>query len=1046
MSVSQKDGIIAWFAKNPVAANLLMAVILCVGLASAFKIQRAMFPAFDIEALFIEMFYPGAPPEEVEKGLVYRIEDAINDVDGIKRVESDAFESRAQVIVQPQDGADLSKLMSDVENRINAIQTFPDAAEKPIVAIPELQFPALSVAVSGALDERGMKALAEEVRQEMLSFPEISAAKIFGARDYEIAIQISETLLREYHLTLGKVAETISKSSLDLPAGSLQTRNGDITLRTIGQAYVQQDFESIVLKTFPDGTRLLLGEIATVNDGFVDGSGFASFDGNYGLNIDVYAMGSQDIVETANVAKAYIENKITTLPEGVKLTVWGDSTYYLKDRLRMMLRNLAMGALLVFITLALFLEIKLAFWVMVGIPVCFFGAMAILNTPYVDASLNMISLFGFILVLGIVVDDAIIIGESAYAQQEKTGPGISSVITGVHEVAIPATFGVLTTIAAFMPTLFIDGVFAAFPEACGQVVILCLCFSLIESKWILPAHLAHSKPTQNKILLEIDSIQEGVNAKLRRFVEQVYQPGVTKCINNRYATLTFFISILILCFGLLTGGVVRTVIAPEVPGEFLQVELRMREGAPIQETIKSMELVRAALTRVEEAYVEDTGDRNGLVKHFATYGWDRINGVMIIELTKEDKRVVSTREIERNFRKELGFLHGVEVLSISAADPSNEFGPDIALDLMHDDLDKLSLASADLEEALRHYAGLYDIRNGASDSSDEFHLNLLPEAESLGLTLMDLGNQVRHAFYGAEAQRVQRGIDEIKVMVRYPEADRKTIASLDGMYIRTPNGNEVPFNTVASIDVEQGALKATHINYQRAAEITAEANKDIVEPGRIMSDITTRVLPELVTKYPGLSWGVSGMSDEEKKVVTSMGYGFALALFAIYALLAIPTKSYLQPLIIMGVIPFGVIGAIFGHWVMGHPMSMMSLMGVIALSGVVVNDSLILVNYINNKVRAGSDLESAVLAGGTRRFRPILLTSLTTFFGLAPMLMETSVQAQEIIPMAVSLAFGIIFATVITLLLVPCLYLILADLNNWRKLYSKQDELSVQNI
>ncbi len=672
--------------------------------------------------------------------------------------------------------------------------------------------------------------------------------------------------------------------------------------------------------------------------------------------------------------------------------------------------------------------------------------MAILNTPYVDASLNMISLFGFILVLGIVVDDAIIIGESAYAQQERTGPGISSVITGVHEVAIPATFGVLTTIAAFMPTLFIDGVFAAFPEACGQVVTLCLCFSLIESKWILPAHLAHSKPTRNKFLLEIDRIQEGMNARLRRFIEHFYRPAVKTCIENRYATLAFFISILILCFGLLSGGIVRTVIAPEVPGEFLQVEIRMREGAPIQETIQSMDIVRAALSRVEDSYIEDTGDKKGLVKHFATYGWDRINGIMVIELTKENERAISTREIERKFRKELGFLHAVEVLSISAADPSNEFGPDIALDLMHDDLDKLSLASADLEDALRRYEGLYDIRNGASDTSDEFHLNVLPEAESLGLTLMDLGNQVRHAFYGAEAQRVQRGIDEIKVMVRYPEADRKTIASLDGMYIRTPEGEEVPLNTVASVDVRQGLLKATHINYERAAEITAEANKDIVEPGRIMSDITSRVLPELVTKYPGLSWGVSGISDEEKKVVTSMAYGFALALFAIYALLAIPTKSYLQPLIIMGVIPFGVIGAVFGHWVMGHPMSMMSLMGIIALSGVVVNDSLILVNYINKSVLGGSDLRKAILDGGARRFRPILLTSLTTFFGLAPMLLETSVQAQEIIPMAVSLAFGIIFATVITLLLVPCLYLILSDLNNWWKIYSKQSELLGQNI
>ena len=528
-------------------------------------------------------------------------------------------------------------------------------------------------------------------------------------------------------------------------------------------------------------------------------------------------------------------------------------------------------------------------------------------------------------------------------------------------------------------------------------------------------------------------MQEGVNKRLRHFVEKRYRPFVNRCIDYRYTTLALFLSGLVLCAGLLLGGVVRTVISPDVPGEFLNVELRMADGTPEERTLEALLLINTALEQVEADHQARVGRDEKLVKHVAAYGYDRINGRMDVELTKEDERSISTQEIEQAWRDAVGTLHGAEVMAINSEDGPRSIGPDIAFDLMHNNLDTLREASAELEDALRHYEGVYDIRNGASDTADEFHLEILPEAESLGLTRFDLGNQVRHAFYGAEAQRVQRGIDEIKVMVRYPEADRETISSLDDMYIRTPQGDEVPFDTVARIDVRQGMLKATHINYQRAAEVTAEANKSIIEPSRVLRDVENNVMPALMAKYPGLNWGISGLSDEESKFVVSMFIGFGLALFGIYALLAIPTRSYLQPLIIMGVIPFGMIGAVVGHWLLELPLSMMSLMGLIALSGVVVNDSLILVDYVNKTVRDGVPLRQAVLDAGARRFRAILLTSLTTFFGLVPMLLERSVQAMQIVPMAVSLAFGIVFATVITLLLVPCLYMILADLDNWWK-------------
>ncbi|MEP1472689.1 MAG: efflux RND transporter permease subunit [Halieaceae bacterium] len=1039
MSEQEHKGIIAWFAHNPVAANLLMAFIMIVGLGSAFTIQRAIFPSLDIEIVFVTVAYPGAAPEEVEKGVVMRIEEAIKDVDGIERVESDAFESHARIMVEPLAGVDLGKLTDDIRNRIDGIQHFPDGVEKAIVTQPELRFPALSIQVSGALDERSMKSLADEMRRELVANPKISAAEVVGAREFEIAIEVPEARLREYHLTLEEVAQRIASSSLDLPGGSVRADSGDIMLRTVGQAYVQQDFESIVLRTFPDGTRLLLSDIASVNDGFVDGSGFASFDAKYSLGINVYASGDQDVVETADAAKAYVEEKRASVAEGIDLDVWLDLTYYLNDRLGMMMRNLAMGALLVFIILALFLEIKLAFWVMLGIPVCFLGAMAIINTPYIDASLNMISIFGFILVLGIVVDDAIIMGESAYSEVEKKGHSVSNVVNGVYRVSTPATFGVLTTIVAFSPTLFIEGPISAFPEACGWVVILCLVFSLVESKWILPAHLAHTKPTRNKFLLKIDHVQEGANDVLRYFVDYRYIPFVKRCVRNRYLTLAVFLSVLILSGGLLLGGVVRTIVAPDVPGEFIQAEIRMVQGTPEERTLEAVKKMVATLFEVQADYQRESGADDPLVKHVGAYGFERINGMITVELTKEDQRGIATTEISRRWREALGTIHSAEIVSINNAD-GPKFGPAIAFDLKHNNFDVLRAASSELQEIMHHYDGLYDIRNGASDTADEFHLDILPEAESLGLTRFDLGNQVRHAFYGAEAQRIQRGFDEIKVMVRYPLADRESVGSLNDMYIRTPQGDEVPIASVASVDTRQGLLKATRINFQRAAEVTAEVDKSRTEPRRVMDNIENEVLPELIKKYPGLSYAISGLASEEAAAVKSMIVGFSLAILGIYALLAIPTRSYLQPLIIMGVIPFGIIGAVVGHWLLGLPMSMMSMMGVIALSGVVVNDSLILVDYVNKLVAKGESTINAVMEAGTRRFRAILLTSLTTFFGLAPMLLERSAQAQEILPMAVSLAFGIVFATVITLLLVPCLYMILDDLRRWSGGHWRQPE------
>lgn len=882
------------------------------------------------------------------------------------------------------------------------------------------------IQISGDLDERSMTELAEQIKLDLLSHPDISSVDIWGTRDYEIAIEINEHTLQEYHLTLGQVANIVAASSIDLPGGSVRTENGDIMLRTVGQAYQQADFERIVLKTFPDGTRLLLGDIASIEDGFIDQIGFALFNGKYSIALPIMAMGSQDIIKAAAAAKAYVAERNLTLPDTVSLKVWMDFSWYLDERLGMMVKNLLMGALVVFIVLALFLEIKLAFWVMVGIPICFLGSMAVFGSPWVDGTLNSLSIFAFILVLGIVVDDAIIIGEAAYTEQEEHGHSVNAVILGAQRVATPATFGVLTTIVAFMPTLFIDGMMGVMGEALGFVVIFCLAFSLIESKWILPAHLAHSKPATSRWLLAIDKVQEAVNRRLQAFIKLYYKPLVERCIRNRYLTVAFFLSTLILTVGIMAGGLVRMVWSPDFEGEFIQVDISMTEGTPQKRTLDVMAQVARVIEDIDREY---RGDHRGkpVLANLMSLGRNRTTGIMMAELVKTEERTLSTTVVMDMWRERVGEIAGTEALSFSTAGGPG-FGPDIEFNLAHNNWESLQAATLELETAFKQYAGLYDIQSNVSAVSDEFHIDILPEAETLGITRYDLGSQVRHAFYGAEAQRIQRDTHEVKVMVRYPKAERRSTGTLESMYIRTPGGDAVPFNSVATLEVKPGFNKTSRIDFQRAVGVSAEADTKFVEPGKVASEIYKTVLPELAEKYPGLEYTVSGMSEQENKMIRSVSIGFTLALFGIYALLAIPTKSYMQPLIIMGVIPFGIIGAVFGHIVTGYAVSMMSLLGIIALSGVVVNDSLIMVDYVNRAVRDGMPRHQAAVRAGMRRFRAIILTSLTTFCGLVPMLLETSPHATSISPMAVSLAFGIVFSTVITLLLVPCLYVILDDL------------------
>ncbi|MCH8227191.1 MAG: efflux RND transporter permease subunit [Proteobacteria bacterium] len=1023
---------INWFARNHVAANLLMAILLLGGIYSAFTIKKEVTPAVEVDVISVVVPFLGATPEDVEEGVLIKIEEAVQDIEGIKEMIATAVRNSGSVSIEVDSDYDVLDVLDQVKNRVDAISTFPDNTEKPVYTRVQFQQQVMLITVSGQVDERTLKEFAKQIRNEIVAIPGVTRAEMFGGRAYEISIEVSEFTLQAYGLTLAEVAQAVRMGSLDLPAGSIRTDTGDILVRTKGQAYVGREFEDIVVRTNADGTRLLLKDIATIRDEFIERDRYSEFNGEPGLSIQVLSVGNQSELEIAEKVKNYIAKKQQTLPPGIHVTSWADTSYYLKGRLDMMLKNMAYGAALVFLILALFLRLKLAFWVMVGLPIAFMGAFFLM--PMVDVTVNMLSLFGFILVLGIVVDDAIVIGESAYTNMRAKGHSTEVIVEGVMNVAVPATFGVLTTIAAFIPILMVTGVTGQFFAAVGWVVVLCLVFSLVESKLILPAHLVHMKvkhyeqDTHNVFIRFQRFFSEG----LHHFVDDFYAPLLEKALKRRYLTLSIFICALILSVGLLLGGLLRFVFFPDIAADFLQVSVEMNEGTPPANTHAALRRIQEGLWEVDRQISEDEGMKSGaVVTNVVSFARGDTSGRIIAELVKDEVAIIDGQEVLRRWRAEVGDVTGVKTLGFSGAMGGPGGGPAVSLTLTGNNIEQVARAAKELERRIRLYDGIYDVRNSYERGTAEIKLNIKPEAESLGLTLADLARQVRAGFYGVEVQRVQRGQDEVKVMVRFPRDERDSVGFLDNMRIRTPDGGRVPFHAVAEVELGEAPLRIQRFDRQRAVRVSAEVDKEMAEPNKITADILEIELPQVMAQFPGVSYSLSGSSQAQQEVQHDLVIGALFALFMIYALMAIPLKSYLQPLIIMSVIPFGVIGALVGHWIIGIEVSMMSFFGIIALAGVVVNDSLILVDFINRGQRLGMPLVQAIRDAASKRFRAIVLTSLTTFFGLIPIVLETSLQAQIVIPMAVSLAFGILFATVITLFLIPILCLMLDDFKLW---------------
>ncbi len=1022
-------GIIAWFTRNHVAANLLMVLIIVVGAISAFTIGKEFFPDFSLDRVVITVPYLGAAPEEVEEGVIIKIEEAIQDLDGIEEITSTAREGSGQVTVEVEKGYDVADILDKVKVRVDAISTFPAETENPQIFEQVFQRDAIQVQLYGNADEKTLKEYGKIVRDEIIDLPSVTRAELQGTRNYEISIEVSEERLLEYGLTFEQVVEAVRNSSVDLPAGNIRTEGGDILLRGKGQAYTQREFEDLVLFTREDGTRLLLGDIATVQDEFEDVTSFMRYNAQPSVGIGVYRVGDQNLLDIAREVREYVKEKQVELPEGLYIDYWSDRSRLLKGRIDLMLKNGLFGSILVFIALTLFLRLRVAIFVMIGLPVSFLGAVAILPLDPISASINMITLFGFIVVLGIVVDDAIVVGENIYTTVRRDGQSIQSVIRGAEEVAVPVTYGVLTTVVAFMPILFLPGVDGKIWSNIGIVVILCLLFSLVESKLILPAHLALIRlytPVDKKKVGWFTRFQRWFADGLHTFVDKVYRPVQRGCMQYRYITVAAFITLIFLSFGAFRGGMVRWVFFPNVETDFVSANLVMLDGMP-EDVVNAASLrIEKAIERADAKMAPDRQLVEGILAHNTSENSVRIRAELIP--SEERGEDLGSSKFVDVWREEVGQIPGTTNLTFDGSIGGR--GSAINFQLEGKNIEQLDAAAAELKLALAEYEGVRDISDSFTTGKQEIKLNIRPEAEVLGLTLRDLARQVRYAFYGAEAQRIQRGQDEVKVMVRYPEAERRSLGDLETMRIRTVDGKEVPFPEVAEPEFGRGYAVIERKDRSRTVNVTADVDKSKKEPSVIVQDVQENKLPQILAKYPTVNASLAGESEDQQETMGALQRGFLIALLVIYALMAIPLKSYTKPLLIMAIIPFGFIGAFFGHWIMGLPLSILSVCGIIALSGVVINDGIVMVDFINRREARGMSYLEAVNEAGAARFRAVLLTSLTTFFGLMPMVFETSLQAQFLIPMAVSLAFGILFSTVMTLLLLPALYLIRTDIGS----------------
>jgi len=1029
--------LIAWFARNDVAANLLMLIIVVAGLYSlSNKIPVDLFPEFEINTVQVSTVLPGASPQEVEEGLTIKIEEAIQDIAGIREMTSRSNEGRSMVTVEVEDGFDVREILDEMKSRVEAINNFPVEAERPLVTMPQRMRDAIGVVMYGDYDGLTLRRLAEDVRDELASLPQVSQVSVDNSLRFEISIEIPEWSLRKYDLTLEKVSDALRSNSMDVSAGNLKTEGGDIFIRSIGQAYRANDFSELPILTDQDGTLIRLGDIAVLRDEFEETPLRTRFNGIPAIEVEVFRIGDQSIIEVTDAVKDYIAGKQEALPEGLTMTYWRDRSKSIKARLVTLTKSAWQGALLVILLLALFLRPAVALWVCIGIPMSFMGAFILM--PVFGISLNLMSLFAFILVLGIVVDDAIVTGENVYEHMQRGTDPLTAAIKGTQEVAVPVTFGILTTVAAFIPLALLEGR-GSWYQSIPYVIVPVLLFSLIESKLVLPAHLKHIKP-RTGAPSRLTRIQIAISTSLETFIASVYQPALALALRWRYATLAIMLSSLFIVIGALSSGQTKFVFFPRVQSEVATATLTMPAGTAFESTDRIVTHMTKQAQLLQGKYI-DPESGESIIKNIYSIsgGRNSTTGRVRVETIPPELRSleISTQQLVAEWRKMVGQVAGAEQLNYRA-----EIGwsrPAINIELRGKNAKDLAELGDKFKDKLSEFTAISDVEDSMSDGKEELQLKLKPEATLLGLNLNMVARQVRQAVYGFEVQRIQRGREEVRVMVRYPISARQSIETLEQMMIRVAERQEVPLWQIADIVPGLSPSSILRIDRQRTLSVTADFDKEQGDLSAVQEELE-EFLQQAISSYPSMNYEMAGEARDQKESSNELKFGMYGLLLVIYILLAIPFKSYSQPLVVMLVIPFGMVGAVIGHWIMGMNLTLLSLMGVLALSGVVVNDSLVLVDYINKKRAEGVALFDAVYAAGGRRFRPVILTSLTTFAGLIPLLFEKSTQAQFLIPMAVSLGFGILFATIITLFLVPINYLIMEDLKRYSVRY-KNDML-----
>ena len=1039
--------LIGWFVGNPVAANLLMMILVVGGLISLTQLKQEEFPEIDLGIVQVRVPYLGAAPEEVELGVCIRIEEALEGAQSIYRMTSASSEGMCTVTLELESSADDIEALNDISGRVDAISTFPAETERPIVSLLTSRNQGLEIVIAGDTDERTLKTLALEMREEIAAMDGISQVEVAYVRADEISIEVSEQTLRRYGLTLDQVANAVRRSSLDLPGGTIRAGGGEILVRTKGQAYRGSEFENIVVVSAADGTTITLGEIATIVDGLEEGDLSVRFDGQPAAMVAIYQVGSEDIIDIRDKVRAYVENAQARMPEGIELTIWRDESEELEARLSILLATAAGGLALVLLLLSLPLQFRLAMWVAAGIPIAMLGTIA-LFIP-LGITLSTMSVIAFILVLGIVVDDAIVVGERIYAHERHAEDQHSAAIEGTAEVAVPVIFGVLTTMAAFLPIMLLPGRIGSLFSVLGYIVVICLVFSVIESQLILPSHLAHRRiepraGRPNAFVARWLKFQERLAAGIEDFAERRYGEALSRVLEWRYLVLAIGVGILTLTLALIVSGRISVEFFPSIAGDRVVARLTMPEGIAVAETTRAAQQIEQAAQILRSELNLTRQDQPSVIQHvLTTIGQGLAGGqpgggtslstpvshradVAISLVPAAERSEFPSDTIAERWRELTGPIADSVELTFSASQLSA--GDAISIQLRGRNVDDLAAAAADLRAELSRFVGVADVSDSFRSGKQEVRLSLRPEAQHLGLTLDDLARQVRQAFYGEEAQRVQRGTEDVRVMVRYPETERRSLGDLEDMRIRTSDGTEVPFAAAAEFTLGQGYSTITRINRQRVVTVRADVNRSMTTPEAVLNSLAAEALPRIVAGYRGVTYSLTGEQEERAESFGGMARLFPVALLIMYALLAIPLRSYLQPLIIMSGIPFGAVGAIVGHLLMGWSLALPSILGMIALSGVVVNSSLVLVDYINRQRRTGVPVLNAVRRAGVVRFRPIMLTSITTFAGLTPLMLIDNPATAFIIPMAISLGWGVLFATVITLFLVPSLVLILEDL------------------